>query len=450
MIGAGDYGTELVAQAVKHPLLSLPVIADIDVEFAKKSFMVSGIPEEDIVICDSRNSALKAIESGKRAVVQDAMILMELPLDVIAEGTGETEPGAKFAYEAIKSGKHVAMINKEADSAVGPILKHYADKANLVYTAVDGDQHGLLMGMVSWARSVGFEILCGGKFRDFECGYDPVEKKAALGLCSGDYREFPIPREDIWALDIMPHDKVELYVNKRKEIMSAQPNAKIMGFDLCESLMMANQMGLKPDTPALHHPYLRYSEIASVLCLKEDGGILEDTGIVDAVTAIIDKGGPTAGGGVFIVVACGNDYVGKSLAWSPMSNKKGTATTFFRNYHLTGLETHTSILCAALLGIPTGGDTYIPKYDMVRKAEIDLKAGYIMGDDHDRSLETLMIPSKKMADGTPISGHIAEGHKLLVDVPKGTVITYGMVEKPTDSFLWALRKEQDELFLKDV
>jgi predicted homoserine dehydrogenase-like protein len=59
---------------------------------------------------------------------------------VIAEATGEPEMGAKFAYEAIKHGKHVAMINKEADSAVGPILKHYADKAGLVYTAVDGDQ----------------------------------------------------------------------------------------------------------------------------------------------------------------------------------------------------------------------------------------------------------------------------------------------------------------------
>ena len=74
---------------------------------------------------------------------------------MIAEATGSAEAGAVHGSEAIRNGKHVAMINKEADVTVGPILKHHADRAGVVYTAVDGDQHGLLMGLVSWARELG-------------------------------------------------------------------------------------------------------------------------------------------------------------------------------------------------------------------------------------------------------------------------------------------------------
>ena len=72
--------------------------------------------------------------------------MMDLPLDVIVESTGVPEASARHANEAIKHGKHVVMVSKEADVTVGPILRYKAARAGLVYTAVDGDQHGLLIG----------------------------------------------------------------------------------------------------------------------------------------------------------------------------------------------------------------------------------------------------------------------------------------------------------------
>src|SRR6185436_4191017 len=119
-----------------------------------------GVPDEAIRLCDSRRAALCAFETGKRVIVADPLLLMDLPLDVIVEATGHPEAGARHAEAAIRHGRHVAMVNKEADATVGPILKRLADEARVVYTAVDGDQHGLLMGLVDWARRLGLEVLC--------------------------------------------------------------------------------------------------------------------------------------------------------------------------------------------------------------------------------------------------------------------------------------------------
>ncbi|MGQ9610090.1 MAG: hypothetical protein ACUVWN_12350 [bacterium] len=76
-----------------------------------------------MVICDNRDSAIRSMEAGKSVVVQDGMILMELSLEVIVIATRIVEAVAFYAYKAIEHGKHVVMVDKEADSIVVPILK---------------------------------------------------------------------------------------------------------------------------------------------------------------------------------------------------------------------------------------------------------------------------------------------------------------------------------------
>ena len=447
LIGAGHYGTKLVTQSMNQPLSRASAVSDVNLELARNAYKYSGIPDEDIVFCDSHKSAIAAMDAGKRIITDDAMILMELPIDVIAEGTGVPESGAKHAYGAIQNGKHVAMINKETDSAVGPILKRLADKAGLVYTAVDGDQHGLLMGLTSWARGQGYEILCGGKFRDGEYFYDKDRKALAhVWDLSNIQYNISVHDDDLWAMDVIPDGvNVEPYLQKRKEIV---PNSRLAGFDFCEMTIACNTLGFAPSAPALNGPFLRVSEIPSVLCLKEDGGILEKPGVVDGVTFLSDKGGVIGGGGVFIVVSCEKNYAGKALAQMNLHNRNETAAVIYRPYHFTGIETLSSILCAALLNIPTGSDEYLPRYDIVRTAAVDLQAGFTMFDDHGmKFIETLILPASKKSGNAPVPAHLTDRNKLLVDVPRGTVITYNMIEQPADSLLWSLRKQQDELFL---
>ena len=148
LIGSGHFGTAIVTQAQSIPLLEIPVIADRDVEVARRAYRRAGIADDKLMICDNRASALRAIESGKFVIVEDSMIAMELPVDVIVESTGVPEAAARHAYHAIQNGKHVVMISKEMDVIIAPILQHLADRAGVVYTPVDGDQHGVLIGLI--------------------------------------------------------------------------------------------------------------------------------------------------------------------------------------------------------------------------------------------------------------------------------------------------------------
>ena len=100
--------------------------------------------------------------------------MMDLPLALVAKATGRAEAGAHRAAAAIAHGKHIAMINQETAVSVGPILKHRVDRAGVVYSAVDGEQHGLLIGPVDSARTLGVRVIAGGKAGDRDHIFDPA------------------------------------------------------------------------------------------------------------------------------------------------------------------------------------------------------------------------------------------------------------------------------------
>ena len=134
VIGTGHYATAIVSQAQSMSRLDVAVVADVDVDKGRQAYRHAGVDEERIVVCDSRATALDALERGAKVVLEDAELMMELPIALVAEATGIAEAGARHAAAAIQHGKHVAMVNKEADVSVGPILKHRADRAGVVYT----------------------------------------------------------------------------------------------------------------------------------------------------------------------------------------------------------------------------------------------------------------------------------------------------------------------------
>src|SRR6059036_919282 len=89
LIGCGSFGSGILAQAACVPLLEIPAVADQDHAAARLAYGRAGVPEEAIDVCDNRREALRAIEAGKRVIAADPLLLMELPLDVIVEATGE-------------------------------------------------------------------------------------------------------------------------------------------------------------------------------------------------------------------------------------------------------------------------------------------------------------------------------------------------------------------------
>ena len=441
VIGTGHYATAVVTQSRHMPRLEVVAAADLDPMAARQAFRRAGFREDELVECTSRQEALTAIEAGKRLIVGDAMLLMELPIDVIAEATGNPEAGARYAREALRHGKHVAMVSKEPDVTVGPILKRIADQAGLVYTAVDGDQHGLLIAMVSWARELGLEVLTAGKARDGELIYDAMAKTA-----TGHGVTVALDAEEEHSLQPIAPGQTERQILERKRLFGEL--APIGGFDVTELTIAANATGLGPDLEALHCPIVRTSEMPEVLCPIEEGGILARRGVIEAVTCLRHPYEAGLGGGVFVVVSCENDYSRYILTSKGLiSNSRDSAALIYRPHHLCGVETGISILCAELLSLPTGATDYRARYDTVARTTRALTAGTVVGGDHSPDLQALMRPAAPLGSGHALPLHMASGNRLTMAVAAGTVITAEMVEEPADSILWALRREQDAAFL---
>jgi predicted homoserine dehydrogenase-like protein len=110
-----------------------------------------------------------------------------------------------------------------------------------------------------------------------------------------------------------------------------------------------------------------------------------------------------------------------------------------------------SILCAGLLGVPTGSAEVLPVVDMVAIADRDLRAGEVLGVPgglgYSPDLRAEMAPAFSLALDAPVPYFMLEGCRLATDVPQGRTITLEMIDRPADSALWSLREHQDARLL---
>jgi predicted homoserine dehydrogenase-like protein len=107
-----------------------------------------------------------------------------------------------------------------------------------------------------------------------------------------------------------------------------------------------------------------------------------------------------------------------------------------------------------LLGLPTGSDNPTPRYDLVAKANRDMKAGTelkAVGHHHViDGFDGLLRPAKRIDENVQLPYYLADGMKLKEDISDGQLLTAEMLELPeTDTMLWSLRREQDGMFLQD-
>jgi predicted homoserine dehydrogenase-like protein len=443
LIGTGVYGISLITQARFIPRLEIPVVCDQNPETARQACLRAGLSEENITLCNNINKIQRVIEKGQCAIAEHYELLMDLPLDVVVECTGNPEAGARHAESAIEHGKHVAMVNKEADAVVGPMLSRLAHKAGVIYTPVDGDQHGLLIGLVSWAASLGLEVVCGGKARPYDFVYDENTGRITNGIDT-----VVLSREERKVLlKIQPGECRRVIEKRRKFLLELDQIAEA---DLCESVIAANATGLLPDVSSMHAPIVRITEIAEVLSRKDDGGILQNRGVIDLVTCLRREDEAGLGGGVFLVFNCKNDDAWKFVKDKGLlTNHRRTCGVVYRPYHLLGVETPISILCAGLLNLSSGSLSYQPRADLVGKAKKDLKAGSSLQIDHGESgdfFEYLIVSSTPGHKDGPIPFYMAAGNQLKADVPAGSMLTWDVIKEPEDSRLWGLRRQQDRVF----
>jgi predicted homoserine dehydrogenase-like protein len=385
------------------------------------------------VICEDAEAARSAAAAGRIAVVRDHALLAEVPHDIVVEATGQPETGARIALNAIERGAHVAMVSKEVDSVVGPHLNRLAADRGLVYTTADGDQPANLIGLVTWARLLGLEVVAAGKSSEYDFVFDP-----ATGRVTWTDRQCDAPGlADLWSLG----EDVAATLSRRSEVLAALPQSATP--DYCEMNVVANSTGLIPSRDALNYPLCRITELADIFVPRENGGLLDRTGVVDVFNLLRRPDEVSFGGGVFVIARCIDTATWELLRGKGhVVSRDGRHACIFLPYHLMGVETPLSLLSAVLHGRASGSDTQRVHAVMVARADRDFRAGEVlhMGGHHHvmEDCTALLLPMKEASGLAPF--YLAANKPLRADVPRGSLITEEAVDL-AGSLLQALRRD---------
>src|SRR3954471_1047969 len=143
LIGAGKFGSMFLSQVPHTPGLEVSLIVDLDPDRAREACRTVGWDDAQI-------AATKFTNDGSAATAGD--------IEVIVEATGNPAAGIAHARAAIGAGKHIVMVNVEADVLAGPLLAEEARAKGVVYSMAYGDQPALTSELVDWARACGFEV----------------------------------------------------------------------------------------------------------------------------------------------------------------------------------------------------------------------------------------------------------------------------------------------------
>ncbi|HLS54405.1 MAG TPA: NAD(P)-dependent oxidoreductase [Tissierellaceae bacterium] len=410
LIGAGLMGKGMVSQMMLMKGMIPALVASNKLEDAIAAYTLAGVKKEDIIIGRSLNQVNKAMEMGKLVATDIAEYATEANLvDVVVDATGVPNVGAKVAIDAIENGKHMVMLNVEADATIGPILNKLAKDAGVVYTGSAGDEPGAVMELFDFADAIGFDIIAIGKGKN-----NPI-----------DYEATP--------------DSV-LEKSKRFNIKPLRLASFVDGTNtMVELTSMANATGFVPDIQGGHGPKAQVEDLAQIFSLKEDGGILDKSGIVDYVKGIAP--------GVFAVVTTDLPQIKAELEMVAMG--KGPNYVLYRPYHLVSLETPITIARAAIYNEATIAPMAGPVAEVVTRAKRDLKAGeYLDGIGEYTVLGSIDTYENARRNNLVPIGLISPSTKVKRDIKKGELISLDMVELDTNTLIYQLKEQQDRIFSK--
>jgi predicted homoserine dehydrogenase-like protein len=408
LVGAGQMGTDIVSQVAQMDGVRVPVVADIDIERAKKAYQLSGIDNSDIYHSSTKAEIEEHIQKGESVVTEDGFILPELEgIDVIIDATGVPKVGAKIGLDTINNQKHIVMMNVEADVVVGPILKKMADNAGVVYTGAAGDEPGAIMEIYNFAKSLGYKVVAAGKGKN-----NPLDRKAN-------------PER----------------VAERAKKKGTAPHMMACFMDGTKSMLemaaVSNATGLVPDVPGMHGPTTTIDELQKVYSLEEQGGILKNEGVVDFALGDVAPG-------VFVIVTTDNERIKFSMNYSKMG--EGPNYLLYRPYHLASLETPLSAVRAELYNEAT----IAPIGDIVTEvttiAKKDLKAGEVIDGIGGFAVYGSVDKAEDARAKNLLPLGISDGAKLKKDVKQGEKLTLDMVELDKDSVIYELWKLQKRVF----
>jgi predicted homoserine dehydrogenase-like protein len=145
LIGAGKFGSMYLAQARITAGTHLAAVADLSPQRARDALTRTGWPAERI----SAASIADALQRRATCVTDDTDAVIATPgIDIVIDATGDPAAGIRHVLHCCHHGKHIVMVNVEADALAGPWLASKAREADIVYSLAYGDQPALICEMM--------------------------------------------------------------------------------------------------------------------------------------------------------------------------------------------------------------------------------------------------------------------------------------------------------------
>ncbi len=403
VVGAGQMGRGLVNGLAEIVGMEARMVVDIDLVRARQALVTAGVAESRIEECDNSSAAAKALADGRWVVSRHSRAIPETGVDAVVEATGVPSVGAAVALETIRRRQHLVLLNVETDVTVGPLLRHWAELAGVVYTVSAGDEPGATVDLIGFARSLGFHVVAAGKGKNNPLDFyatpaSVAEEAASKGASAHMFCSF---------------------VDGSKTMM--------------EMTAVANAAGLTPELPGMRGPHLTADELADYYRLRDQGGQLERSGVVDYVHGIAP--------GVFVVVTTTNPVIAEDMEYLKVG--PGPNWALYRPYHLANLETPHSVARAVLYGEATLQPLDHRYAEVVAVAKQDLPAGSCLDGIGGYTVRGLIMAAEDAArDGTVPLG-LAEHAVVRSPVGRGAVLAADQVELDRTQLIVQLRQLQE-------
>jgi predicted homoserine dehydrogenase-like protein len=403
LIGAGKFGSMFLNQIPTTPNAEIAVIADLDPDRARAACGTVGWDA-------ARIARTRFVATGMEACTDPEA-------EVVVEATGSPPAGIAHARAAITAGKHIVMVNVEADVLAGPLLAEEARAKGVVYSLAYGDQPALTCELVDWARACGFEVVAAGKGTKYLPAYHAVTP------------------DDVWThYGLTPEEAARGGMNPQmfNSFLDGTKSA-------IEMAAIANAAGLGVPRDGLGFPPCGVDDLPEVL---RGGRALDRDGMVEVVSSLERDGRPVFRDlrwGVYVVLKAPNEYARTCFReYGLKTDATGRYAAMYKPYHLIGLELGMSVLSAALRGEPTG-QPQAWRGDVVAVAKRDLRAGATLDGEGGYTVWGKLVPAERsLAEGALPIG-LAHTVPLKRDVATDAVVRWADVDIPDTEALRARR-----------